>query len=91
MKFICQDYYRQFWGYLFYNHKPTDVIDPATIERCLKDRAFSPFEASVPANVETPPKVSTIPPKEGWDGDKCLKCGKSFRRGKFFHAKYCKG
>ena len=90
MKFVCQHDYRQFRGYVFYKGVPTEVRDQVTIDLCMKDRSFQPVEPEKGIDL---PNVGTqeSAPKESWDGDKCLKCGKSFRRGKFFHAKYCRG
>ena len=82
MKFVCQHDYRQFRGYVFYKGVPTEVRDQVTIDLCMKDRSFQPFEEVPNLGMEA---------KEGWKGDECLKCHKSFRRGKYFHAKYCKG
>lgn len=85
MKFVCQENYREFFGYVFYNGQPTDVRDKATIERCMKDRSFKPFVDTDETTV-TPPSSTVSLSKY-----LCSKCGKEYRRGMYFHQKYCDG
>lgn len=76
MKFICiTEQYRHYRGLLFAFGKPTEVKDQATIEALMVHPDFKPAEAKT---------VEQIP-------DVCPKCGKTVKRGKVLHAKYCKG
>ena len=78
MKFKClTEPYRHFRGILFPNYQPVEISDRATIEALEKHRDFAKVEA-----VEDKPEP--LP-------DVCPKCGRTVKRGKVMHAKYCKG
>lgn len=77
MKFVYQGIYKEFMGRTFWYGKPTEVSDKATIQALERRADFLKVEE--PA-VDTP----KIP-------DVCPKCGKTVKRGKVMHQKYCKG
>ena len=78
MKFKCTtEPYRHFMGRLFPNYQPVEVTDRATIEALEKHRDFVKVE-------EVEEKTELLP-------DVCPKCGRTVKRGKVMHAKYCKG
>ena len=77
MKFIClTENYRHFRGVLFAFKKPTEVTDTATIEALARNPDFMRVD-----DEKKPAKLADI----------CPKCGKTVKRGKFMHAKFCKG
>lgn len=89
MKFVClTERYRHFRGLLFMNHQPTDVKDKATIMALENHPDFrkAEDEKEVKAPTEKVLKVLKV-----LIPDVCPKCGKTVKRGKFMHAKYCKG
>lgn len=76
MRFKCvTEPYRHFMGRLFQNYQPVEVTDRATIEALEKNRDFVKVEEE---------KLEPLP-------DVCPKCGRTVKRGKVMHAKYCKG
>jgi len=94
-QFVCQDEYRQFRGYVFAWNKPVTVTDRATIEACRQDPSFKEISAAqVPQQDGSPTGYGSVKPNvvpASADSDACPKCGKVFKRGRYFHEKYCKG
>jgi len=77
MKFIyLASNYHHFRGQLFAFKKPTEVTDKATIEALQRNPDFM--------RVDEENKLEKLP-------DVCHKCGKTVKRGKFMHARWCKG
>lgn len=83
MKFVYQGQYKEFMGRTFWYGKPTEVTDLATIKALEKRKDFVKLEQEEKMEVNGS-KASPIP-------DVCPKCGKTVKRGKFMHAKHCKG
>ena len=80
MKFICKtEPYRHFRGLLFQNGRATEVSDQATIDALAKHPDFEKAEDEK-AIQETPKEVLS---------DQCPKCGKTVKRGKYMHQKWC--
>lgn len=78
MKFICKtEPFRHFRGHLFKYYMPTEITDKATIEALMRHPEFVLAE-------DKAEEASPIP-------DVCPKCGKTVKRGKVMHQKYCKG
>ena len=89
--------WKEFYGYIFWDGKPTEVTDRATLERLQKEDGFKAVE------VEEVP----IQPQETQDGEvqegqgqasspvlkgkECNKCHKLIPRGWYMHQKWCKG
>ena len=87
-KFVCADTYRQFRGYVFALHKPTVVMDRATIAACDKDPSFERVDdgkakegqRETTANAEV---LSVNLPT-------CRFCSRQMTKGLFVHERYCK-
>lgn len=77
-------------GVTFLFRNPTTVENRTTIEKLLKDPAFSRYEESRTEPGQTGPvgaeETITIT-----KGASCPKCGRVIRQGMFMHEKYCKG
>ena len=85
MRFKCvTEPYRHFRGLLFQNGRATEVTDQATIEALEKHPDFQK------ADEVQDEKAIQEAPKEVLK-DECPKCGKIVKRGKYMHAKWCKG
>jgi hypothetical protein len=77
MKFIyLASNYHHFRGQLFAFKKPTEVTDKATIAALERNPDFM--------RVDEPKQPEKLP-------DVCPKCGRTVKRGKVMHAKFCKG
>lgn len=76
MKFIYKGPYTHFMGRMFAYGLPTDITDKATIEALSRHPGFVALEEEM--------GKTSIP-------DVCPKCGKTVKRGKVMHQKYCKG
>ena len=101
MKFICiTEPYRHFRGWLFAYGKPTDVTDRATIAALERHPDFmrvdeKPSEEGLEEGATTPlpdPVASSLgDPGKPKIPDICPKCGKTVKRGKFMHQRFCRG
>ena len=83
MKYVFEGDYREFRGYVFWNHKPVTVEDRGTLEAIAKDPSFKEYHEKV--------KVEEAPETKVLDQDACPKCGRVVNRGKYMHEKHCKG
>ena len=63
MKYIYEHGARTFRGYFFWNGKPVDVTDRATLQAIQKEEGFKVVEEEVKP-VER--KVLHVPAKRGW-------------------------
>lgn len=81
MKFAYNGKYTQFMGRMFAFGKPVEVTDRATIMALEKNPDFRKVEDEK----EQAPEAKVLIP------DECPKCGKTVKRGKYMHAKHCKG
>lgn len=83
MRFRCKtEPYRHFMGRLFANYLPTEIQDKATLMALQNHPDFERIEDE--KEIEAPTEKVLIP-------DVCPKCGRTVKRGKFMHQKFCKG
>jgi hypothetical protein len=86
MKFVyLKGPWKEYYGYVFYNYRPTEVTDNATLERIKKEKDFQQF-IEEPANGEETPEAQTQILK----GKKCPKCHKLIPRGWYMHQRWCR-
>lgn len=89
MKFIYEGGTRTFRGYFFWNGKPVDVTDKATLAAIEKEYGFRRYEkveeTKSAAPVLVTPQKSQEPVANG-----CPKCGKPLKaQGAHFHIRAC--
>ena len=84
-KFVCEDKYRQFRGYVFMWQKPTVVRDRATIEACDRDPAFKRVDDG-----KQEAKTEAVAEQTQASLPTCRFCARQMIRGLFVHEKYCK-
>lgn len=76
MKYVYNGTYRSFMGRMFAFGKPVEITDKATLIAIEKEPDFK--------KVEEVQETTVLP-------DECPKCGKTVKRGKVMHQKWCKG
>ena len=78
--------WKEFYGYVFYDGKPTDVKDRATLEKIQKNADFQLYEETHNEEVEE----EASPPSGILKGKECSKCHKLIPKGWYMHQKYCR-
>jgi hypothetical protein len=78
VKYIYENGARTFRGYFFWNSKPVEITDRATLQAIQKEDGFKVFE-------EEPAPVMVANP------DACGKCGKVVKQGRYMLEKFCRG
>lgn len=87
MKFIyTKGPWKEFYGYVFYDGRPTEVTDRATLERIQKEVDFQLYKESEDEEVEE----EAVPQTGVLKGKECSKCHKLIPRGWYFHQKNCR-
>lgn len=91
MKFVyTEGNYREFRGYVFWNHRPVTITDRATEEALLKDKSFRRVDDELDQAPQAQAVEAHASPKV-LDPHACPKCGRIVKQGKVLHIKHCKG
>jgi hypothetical protein len=77
--------WREYFGYIFFDGKPTDVTDKATLERIKREVDFQPYEESEDGEEAQASDTPTV-----LKGKECSKCHKIIPRGWYMHQRYCR-
>lgn len=84
MKYVyTKGTYAQFEGYEFLFGKPTEITNPATLQRIAGRDGFAPYSELV--------EKEEVKAPEEFKGNQCEKCGRVIKQGMFMHRKHCKG
>lgn len=78
--------WKEFMGYVFYDGRPTDVTDRATLERLQREPDFQPFKeiANGKERQEAPAEARVL------KGHECPRCHIVLQRGWYAHQKWCR-
>jgi len=85
MKYVyTKGKWREYYGYIFYDGRPTEVTDRATLERIKREVDFQPYEETEDEEAQASDTKTVLKGKE------CSKCHKLIPRGWYMHQRYCR-
>jgi hypothetical protein len=80
--------WKEYYGYVFYNYRPTEITDNATLERIKKEQDFQQFiEEPENGEIEEGQGQASTPVLKGKE---CPKCHQLIPRGWYMHQKWCR-
>ena len=80
--------WKEYYGYVFFDGRPTEVTDKATLERIQKEAGFEQYQPIKESEDGEEAQASDTPTV--LKGKECSKCHKLIPRGWYIHQKYCR-
>lgn len=91
MKYIYEDGVRTFRGYFFYDRKPVNVTDRATLDAIKREKGFVEYE-EVEETKAAAPVLAHAENAPAPVANACPKCGRALHaKGAHFHIRRCTG
>lgn len=89
MKYIyTKGPWKEFYGYVFYDGRPTEVTDKATLEKIQREVGFEKYQ---PQEIENGEEIQETPAETRvLKGKECSKCHQIIPKGWYMHQKWCR-